>query len=112
MEVLDNDFFQGRLLHVLPSKPRVTFDKQVSVSFPFLSFGLKSFLWRNFISCLPITMAFLNRDETSNLSKTFKQKKEEARKASEAGGNTKAWNSLFMRQDTVRFSCFKNACLF
>ncbi|CAG7887072.1 unnamed protein product [Brassica rapa] len=69
MEVLDNDFFQGRLLHVLPSKPRVTFDKQV--------------------------------DETSNLSKTFKQKKEEARKASEAGGNTKAWNSLFMRQDTI-----------
>lgn len=56
-------------------------------------------------------MAFLNRDETSNLSKTFKQKKEEARKASEAGGNTKAWNSLFMRQDTVRFSCFKNASI-
>lgn len=46
-------------------------------------------------------MAFLNRDDTSNLAKTFKQKKEEQRKASEAGGNTKAWNSLFMRQDTV-----------
>ncbi|CAH2074076.1 unnamed protein product, partial [Thlaspi arvense] len=32
---------------------------------------------------------------------TFKQKREEERKASEAGGNTKAWNSLFMRSDTV-----------
>ncbi|CAH8345378.1 unnamed protein product [Eruca vesicaria subsp. sativa] len=69
MEVLDNDFFQGRLLHVMPSKPRLTSDKQM--------------------------------DDTSNLPKTFKQKKEEARKASEAGGNTKAWNSLFMRQDTI-----------
>ncbi|KAF8102905.1 hypothetical protein N665_0190s0022 [Sinapis alba] len=69
MEVLDNDFFQGRLLHVLPAKPRETSDKQV--------------------------------DDTSSLSKTFKQKKEEQRKASEAGGNTKAWNSLFMRQDTI-----------
>ncbi|KAJ0239290.1 Nucleotide/nucleic acid binding protein [Hirschfeldia incana] len=69
MEVLDNDFFQGRLLHVLPSKPRLTSDKQA--------------------------------DETSNQPKTFKRKKEEQRKASEAGGNTKAWNSLFMRQDTI-----------
>ncbi|KAL0727487.1 hypothetical protein Bca4012_023580 [Brassica carinata] len=41
------------------------------------------------------------RDEISNLPKTFKQKKEEQRKASEAGGNTKSWNSLFMRPDTI-----------
>ncbi|ESQ55405.1 hypothetical protein EUTSA_v10024436mg [Eutrema salsugineum] len=40
-------------------------------------------------------------NETSNLPKTFKQKREEQRKASEAGGNTKAWNSLFMRPDTI-----------
>ncbi|EOA16005.1 hypothetical protein CARUB_v10004134mg [Capsella rubella] len=40
-------------------------------------------------------------NETSNLPKTFKQKREEQRKASETGGNTKAWNSLFMRPDTV-----------
>lgn len=51
-------------------------------------------------------MAFLYRDDTANLPKTFKQKKEEQRKASEAGGNTKSWNSLFMRPDTVRFSFF------
>ncbi|CAF1750514.1 unnamed protein product, partial [Brassica oleracea var. botrytis] len=38
---------------------------------------------------------------TCNIPKTFKQKREEQRKASEAGGNTKAWNSLFMRPDTV-----------
>ncbi|CAL9226089.1 unnamed protein product [Arabidopsis halleri] len=40
-------------------------------------------------------------NDTSNLPKTFKQKREEQRKASEAGGNTKAWNSLFMRPDTI-----------
>lgn len=33
--------------------------------------------------------------------KTFKQKKEKERKALEASGNTQAWNSLFMRPDTV-----------
>lgn len=36
-----------------------------------------------------------------NISKTFKEKREEERKASEASGNTSAWNSLFMRSDTV-----------
>jgi multiple RNA-binding domain-containing protein 1 len=40
-------------------------------------------------------------NDTSNLPKTFKQKREEQRKASEAGGDTKAWNSLFMRPDTI-----------
>ncbi|MBA0599143.1 hypothetical protein Gorai_005378 [Gossypium raimondii] len=38
---------------------------------------------------------------TNQGSKSFKQKREEERKASEAGGDTKAWNSLFMRPDTV-----------
>ncbi|GAB4829474.1 hypothetical protein Ancab_019147 [Ancistrocladus abbreviatus] len=33
--------------------------------------------------------------------KTFKQQREEERKTSEASGNTRAWNSLFMRPDTV-----------
>lgn len=32
---------------------------------------------------------------------TVKQRREDARKASEASGNTRAWNSLFMRSDTV-----------
>uniref|UniRef100_A0A1J3HU11 Multiple RNA-binding domain-containing protein 1 n=1 Tax=Noccaea caerulescens TaxID=107243 RepID=A0A1J3HU11_NOCCA len=40
-------------------------------------------------------------NDTSNLPKTFKQKREEQRKASEASGNTKGWNSLFMRNDTI-----------
>ncbi|XP_057438788.1 uncharacterized protein LOC130730728 [Lotus japonicus] len=34
-------------------------------------------------------------------SKTLKQRREEERKAAEAGGDTRAWNSLFMRPDTV-----------
>ncbi|RZC62338.1 hypothetical protein C5167_024086 [Papaver somniferum] len=34
-------------------------------------------------------------------SKTFKQQKDDQRKATEAGGDTRAWNSLFMRPDTV-----------
>ena len=34
-------------------------------------------------------------------SNQFKQDKEAQRKAAEAGGNTQAWNSLFMRPDTV-----------
>ncbi|XP_043724842.1 multiple RNA-binding domain-containing protein 1-like isoform X2 [Telopea speciosissima] len=34
-------------------------------------------------------------------SKTFKQQREEQRKASEASGDTQAWNSLFTRADTV-----------
>lgn len=34
-------------------------------------------------------------------SKTFKQKRVEERRESEASGNTKAWNTLFMRHDTV-----------
>lgn len=39
---------------------------------------------------------------TSNQApKTFKQQREEDRKASEASGDIKAWNTLFMRPDTV-----------
>ncbi|XVE88498.1 hypothetical protein DITRI_Ditri19aG0074000 [Diplodiscus trichospermus] len=42
------------------------------------------------------------QDDSANQgSKTFKQKREEERKASEASGDTRAWNSLFMRPDTV-----------
>lgn len=38
---------------------------------------------------------------TDGKAKTFKQKRVEEKKASEAAGNTQAWNSLFMRADTV-----------
>ncbi|GMJ01237.1 hypothetical protein HRI_003792900 [Hibiscus trionum] len=34
-------------------------------------------------------------------SKSFKQKREKERKASEASGDTRAWNNFFMRPDTV-----------
>ncbi|VVB12398.1 unnamed protein product [Arabis nemorensis] len=73
MKELDNSIFQGRLLHILPAKHREI--------------------------CLSVALP--NRNDASNLPKTFKQKREEQRKASEAGGNTKAWNSLFMRPDTI-----------
>ncbi|KAK9064342.1 hypothetical protein SSX86_015723 [Deinandra increscens subsp. villosa] len=43
----------------------------------------------------------VKRDEFANLSKTFKQQKEEKRKKSEISGDTRAWHSLFMRSDTV-----------
>ncbi|KAG7554234.1 RNA-binding domain superfamily [Arabidopsis suecica] len=74
MQELDNKYFQGRLLHILPAKKP---DKQVSVTSSML------------------------RNNSCNLPKTYKQEREEQRKASEARGNTKAWNSFFMRPDTV-----------
>ncbi|KAF5205644.1 Multiple rna-binding domain-containing protein, partial [Thalictrum thalictroides] len=37
----------------------------------------------------------------SQTAKSLKQQREERRKASEASGDTRAWNSLFMRSDTV-----------
>lgn len=45
----------------------------------------------------------LNRENIleGQRSKSFQKKREEERKASEASGNTRAWNSLFMRPDTV-----------
>lgn len=36
-------------------------------------------------------------------SQNLKQRREEERKAAEASGDTRAWNSLFMRSDTVCF---------
>ncbi|KZV41921.1 multiple RNA-binding domain-containing protein 1-like [Dorcoceras hygrometricum] len=65
---MDNAIFQGRLVHIMPAKPKNA-DQETSVD--------------------------------KHLSKTLKQQREEERKASEARGNTKAWNSLYMRPDTV-----------
>lgn len=72
LEELDNSIFQGRLLHVMPAKPQNPSTEKLG----------------------------------SNLSavqdkKNFKQRREEQKKASEASGDTRAWNSLFMRPDTV-----------
>ncbi|XWS19950.1 hypothetical protein CRYUN_Cryun31cG0059500 [Craigia yunnanensis] len=71
LEEVDKSIFQGRLLHVMPAKLKKPTGKQET------------------------------DDYANQGSKTFKQKREEERKASEASGDTRAWNSLFMRPDTV-----------
>ncbi|KAL4616315.1 hypothetical protein ACB092_07G190200 [Castanea dentata] len=71
LEELDNSDFQGRLLHVLPAKEKSSSDQQGT----------------------DVSVA--------QTPKNFKQKREEERKASEASGDTRAWNSFFMRSDTV-----------
>ncbi|CAL5346588.1 unnamed protein product [Camellia sinensis] len=71
LEELDNSIFQGRLLHIMPAKQKNNSEKQ-------------------------------EINASANVSsKTLKQRREDERKASEASGNTQAWNSLFMRPDTV-----------
>ncbi|KAF7831239.1 multiple RNA-binding domain-containing protein 1 [Senna tora] len=42
-----------------------------------------------------------NHSSMDQNSKSLKQKREEERKAAEASGDTRSWNSLFMRSDTV-----------
>ncbi|KAL2474679.1 nucleotide binding [Abeliophyllum distichum] len=71
LEELDHSIFQGRLLHIMPAKEKNPSDKQEAHNF------------------------------TQQSSKTFKQQRNDERKASEASGNTRGWNSLFMRPDTV-----------
>lgn len=72
LEELDNSIFQGRLLHVMPAKPQHAFTQNLE-----------------------------SDHATISEKKTFKQQREEQRKASEASGDTRAWNSLFMHPDTV-----------
>ncbi|KAK4399567.1 Multiple RNA-binding domain-containing protein 1 [Sesamum angolense] len=73
LEEMDSSIFQGRLLHVMPAKQKNLSDTQQA------------------------------NDPGSQSSKTFKQQRDAERKASEASGNTRAWNSLFMRPDTHAF---------
>ncbi|XP_060191677.1 uncharacterized protein LOC132621427 isoform X2 [Lycium barbarum] len=68
---LDSSIFQGRLLHVMPAKQKISSEKIETVA---------------------------NTKQSSN---TFKQQRQEEKKASEASGNTRSWNTLFMRPDTV-----------
>ncbi|KAJ4724397.1 RNA binding protein [Melia azedarach] len=81
MEEVDNSIFQGRLLHVMPARHKYQSDKR--------EFG----------------------NSTVRGPKTLKQRREEERKASEASGNTKAWNSLFMRPDTVVENIARKHCV-
>ncbi|KAL0442291.1 UNVERIFIED_CONTAM: Multiple RNA-binding domain-containing protein 1 [Sesamum latifolium] len=71
LEEMDSSIFQGRLLHVMPAKQKNLSDTQQA------------------------------NDAGRQSAKTFKQQRDAERKASEASGNTRAWNSLFMRPDTV-----------
>lgn len=49
----------------------------------------------------PFTSLNGSRSDLGQDKKSLKQRREEQRKASEAGGDTRAWNSLFIRPDTV-----------
>lgn len=72
LEELDKSIFQGRLLHVMPSKQPPPAPEKLTTKGP--------------------AAAGLN---------TFKQKREDQKKASETSGDTRAWNSLFMHPDTI-----------
>ncbi|XP_058072276.1 multiple RNA-binding domain-containing protein 1 [Magnolia sinica] len=72
LEELDSSIFQGRLLHVMPAKQQK-----------------------------PSSDKLESNIAADGIAKSFKQQREEQKKASEASGNTQAWNSLFMRSDTV-----------
>eukprot|EP00898_Chlorokybus_atmophyticus_P002229 jgi/Chlat1/3006/Chrsp2S08920 len=71
-EELDGSVFQGRLLHLIPAK-------------------------------LPPALEARNVDPRAGADarNKFKTEREEQKKASERAGNTKSWNALFMRSDTV-----------
>lgn len=71
-------------IHVCEKKP-----------FPFSALFIRIYLA---IICLLICRTVAN---TKQSSKTFKQQRQEEKKASEASGNTRSWNTLFMRPDTV-----------
>ncbi|CAL1402353.1 unnamed protein product [Linum trigynum] len=71
LEELDKTIFQGRLLHIMPAKKKYTADKEEPR--------------------IPQDLG----------SKTLKQRREDQKKAAEAGGDTRAWNSLFMCSNTV-----------
>ncbi|KAG8371486.1 hypothetical protein BUALT_Bualt13G0092700 [Buddleja alternifolia] len=71
LEETNRSIFQGRLLRVMPAEQKNYSDKQEINS------------------------------SGNNHSKTFKQQRNAEKKASEASGNCRSWNSLFMRQDTV-----------
>ncbi|CAH1429648.1 unnamed protein product [Lactuca virosa] len=43
----------------------------------------------------------VKKDDSAIHTKTFKQQREDKRKKSENSGDTRAWNSLFMRPDTI-----------
>jgi len=79
MEACDGAIFQGRLLHLLPAKRA----PQLSTT----------------MGGVGRDPNVANADEKGDKKNAFKTDRQAERKAD--AGNTKAWNSLFMRQDTV-----------
>lgn len=103
MEEVDNSIFQGRLLHVMPARHKYQSDKREYVAFAIkVSWFTASIIYYD-LELYSLLFYLLDRFGNSTVRgpKTLKQRREEERKASEASGNTKAWNSLFMRPDTV-----------
>lgn len=49
-----------------------------------------------------INLIYRSKSDEGPSSKSLKHQKNAERKASEEAGNTRAWNSLYMRPDTVR----------
>jgi len=76
MEAVDGSIFQGRLIHLMPAKRAPQIESTMG------------------------GVGRVDNDEGEGAKKdSFKTERDAERKAD--AGNTKAWNSLFMRQDTV-----------
>ena len=87
IDVLDGAIFQGRILHVLPAKRAPTNAEKNTLG------GVGR------ITIINDDNGEDNDDENDPNNNSYKKQKEHARKADAA--DKKAWNALFMRQDTV-----------
>ena len=87
IDVLDGAIFQGRILHVLPAKRAPTNAEKNTLG------GVGR------ITVINDDNGEDNDDENDPNNNSYKKQKEHARKADAA--DKKAWNALFMRQDTV-----------
>ena len=87
IDVLDGAIFQGRILHVLPAKRAPTNAEKNTLG------GVGR------ITLVNDDNGEDNDDENDPNNNSYKKQKEHARKADAA--DKKAWNALFMRQDTV-----------
>ena len=87
IDVLDGAIFQGRILHVLPAKRAPTNAEKNTLG------GVGR------ITVINDDNREDNDDENDPNNNSYKKQKEHTRKADAA--DKKAWNALFMRQDTV-----------
>ena len=87
IDVLDGAIFQGRILHVLPAKRAPTNAEKNTLG------GVGR------ITLINDNNGEDNDDENDPNNNSYKKQKEHTRKADAA--DKKAWNALFMRQDTV-----------